>query len=86
MNLTFREKEILYLIAMEKTNQEIANLLFLSPETIRTHRKNILIKLEAINTAGMIRRAFEERLLKIPLHQKVLTFQSGLEVLKGVAR
>ena len=86
MNLTFREKEILHLIAMEKTNQEIAKALYLSLETIRTHRKNILLKLQAINTAGMIRRAFEERLLKIPLDLTTTTFHSKFERHKGVSR
>lgn len=85
MKLTFREEEILHLIAMEKTNQEIAEVLYLSLETIRTHRKNILFKLNAINTAGMIRRAFEERLLKIPIDQNVFTFQSKMVRLKGTA-
>jgi DNA-binding CsgD family transcriptional regulator len=86
MSLTCREKEILYLIAMEKTTQEIAEVLCLSRETIRTHRKNILLKLEAINTAGMVRRAFEERLLQVPLDPHPIAFQANFERLKGTAK
>lgn len=83
MNLSDRELEVLQLIAREKTNQEIARKLYLSLETVRTHRKNILFKLDAINTAGMIRRAFEERLLKILLDHHVIPFQSNMVPLKG---
>ncbi|MCB0685288.1 MAG: helix-turn-helix transcriptional regulator [Saprospiraceae bacterium] len=67
MVLSEREKQILYLISMEMTNEEIAQDLFLSRETIRSHRKNIMVKLKAINTAGMIRRAYENGILKISI-------------------
>lgn len=65
MMLSNREKEILFLISMELTNEEIAHDLFLSLETIRSHRKNIMVKLNAINTAGMIRKAYEQGILQI---------------------
>lgn len=57
-----REFEILQLIAFENTINEIATKLFISPHTVITHRKNLMEKLEVKNTAGMIRRAFEEGL------------------------
>jgi DNA-binding CsgD family transcriptional regulator len=44
---------------MEKTTSEIGELLYIAPDTIKTHRKNIMSKLGAINMAGMVRRAFE---------------------------
>ena len=44
-NLTRREKEILALIAAGKTNQEIANLLYIAPGTVRVHVHTILHKL-----------------------------------------
>jgi len=62
---TKREKEILDLIAHELTTKEIARQLFISSETVQTHRKNLLIKLKAKNTAGLVRRAFETRLLVV---------------------
>lgn len=55
--LTRREKEILILIAEGKTNNEIAEKLFVSPYTVDTHRKNLLIKFEVGNTAQLIKLA-----------------------------
>lgn len=56
--LTRREKEVLQLIVEEHTNPEIAAKLFLSPFTIESHRTNILHKLGAKNTAGIVKMAF----------------------------
>lgn len=61
--LSAREIQVLYLIAFEHTNSEIADKLFLSKGTIATYRNNILSKLQTKNTAGMVRRAFEVGLL-----------------------
>jgi DNA-binding NarL/FixJ family response regulator len=55
--LTRREKEILELIASGMTNNEIGVKLFISPSTVDTHRKNLLAKFEAKNTASLIRIA-----------------------------
>jgi DNA-binding NarL/FixJ family response regulator len=55
--LTRREKEVLELIAEGMTNHEIAAQLFISTGTVDTHRKNLLAKLEAKNTAALIRIA-----------------------------
>ncbi len=60
-----RESEILDLISKEFTINEIAKLLFLSPHTIVTHRKNMMRKLDVKNAAGMIRKAFELGLLSV---------------------
>ena len=57
--LTKREKEVVKLICMDCTTQEIATALFLSPQTIDTHRKNILHKLGLRNSAGLVRYAKE---------------------------
>jgi len=54
-----REKQVLDLIVHENTSKEIAHQLFISIETVQSHRKNIMQKLDARNTAGMVRRAFE---------------------------
>lgn len=45
-SLTNREKEILLLIAEGKTNQEIADELFIALKTVKVHVSNILSKLE----------------------------------------
>jgi two-component system nitrate/nitrite response regulator NarL len=61
--LTRREHEILGLIAQGLTSQAIANQLFLSPLTVETHRRNLLAKFEAGNTAALIRLATQHGLL-----------------------
>ncbi|HWR33655.1 MAG TPA: response regulator transcription factor [Chitinophagaceae bacterium] len=52
--LTRREKEVLELIAAGMTNNEIGEKLFISSTTVDTHRKNLLAKFEAKNTASLI--------------------------------
>ncbi len=61
--LTRREKEILRLIAEGMTNNEIAEKIFVSPYTVDTHRKNLLSKFEVNNTAMLIRKASDYRML-----------------------
>lgn len=61
--ITDRELEVLECIAHGLTNQEISEKLFLSQHTIESHRKNILAKLEAKNTADLIRIAIEKGLI-----------------------
>jgi DNA-binding NarL/FixJ family response regulator len=55
--ITRREKEVLLLISEGLTNHEIAEKLFVSTTTVDTHRKNLLAKFEAKNTASLIRLA-----------------------------
>lgn len=62
--LTRREKEILQLITEEFTNQEIAEKLFISPHTVDNHRISLLHKLQAKNTAGLVRKAIENGLVR----------------------
>jgi|GEM_PF-1070981 len=61
--LTLREREMLRLISDGLTNSEIADKLFLSPETIKGYRKNLLLKLGAKNTALLVKMAIEQRLI-----------------------
>ncbi len=58
--VTEREIEVLKLIADGLTNAEIAEKLFLSPLTVDRHRKNIIIKLNAKNTASLINIAIHK--------------------------
>lgn len=55
--LTRRETEVLQLIANGLTNAEMAAQLFVSPTTIDTHRKHLLEKFNAKNTAILIKTA-----------------------------
>ena len=52
--LTERELEVLKLICSENTNQEIADKLFISKRTVEGHRQNIMDKIGAKNTVGLI--------------------------------
>jgi DNA-binding NarL/FixJ family response regulator len=55
--LTRREKEVLQLVVGEYSNQEIADKLFLSLRTVENHRYNLLQKLNAKNTVGLVKMA-----------------------------
>ena len=62
-DISEREMEVLKLISEELTTNEIAEQLFISNNTVETHRRNLLEKIGARNSAGLIRRAFESGLL-----------------------
>jgi two-component system response regulator NreC len=62
--LTDREREVLQLIAEGKTNKEIAVALSLSVNTVETHRKHLMEKLDLHNTAELVRFAIRERLVQ----------------------
>jgi DNA-binding NarL/FixJ family response regulator len=62
--LSPREKEIIQLIAQEYTTEQIAERLFISKNTIDTHRKNIFYKLDVKNIAGLVKKAFYLGILK----------------------
>lgn len=63
--LTRREKEVIELIAEGMTNNEIAGKLFISTTTVDTHRKNLLTKLSAKNTAELIKLAFYHKIISV---------------------
>ncbi|HPT13881.1 MAG TPA: response regulator transcription factor [Bacteroidales bacterium] len=55
--VTRREAEVLKLIADGFTNLEISEKLFISPLTVDSHRKNLLLKFNAKNTASLVKEA-----------------------------
>lgn len=63
-NLTKREKQVMFLIADELTNQQIANRLHISKRTVEGHRKNILKKLKLKNTAALIKYLIKNSMVK----------------------
>jgi DNA-binding NarL/FixJ family response regulator len=54
VELTQRETEVLKLVCLENTNQEIADHLFVSVRTVEGHRNNLLLKTGCKNTAGLV--------------------------------
>lgn len=60
--LTKRERQVLKLIVLEYTTDEIATQLFISPYTVETHRAHLLQKLGVRNTAGIVREAMQQEL------------------------
>lgn len=62
--ITRREKEVLRLIVQEFTTQEIGEKLFISLKTVESHRSSLLAKVNARNTAGLVRIAIENKLME----------------------
>jgi len=61
--LSVREKEILKYIAEGHTTREIAGLICRNEETVRTHRRTLLIKLDAKNTPSAVKKGIEKKLI-----------------------
>jgi two-component system, NarL family, response regulator NreC len=62
--LSDREREVLRLLALGHTNQEIAKLLYISVRTAETHRAHIMQKLRLSSRAELVRYALAEGLLE----------------------
>jgi two-component system, NarL family, nitrate/nitrite response regulator NarL len=62
-HLTAREIEILKLIEAEFNNKKIADKLFLSERTVETHRKNIFRKTNTSSVIGLVKYAYEHKLI-----------------------
>ncbi len=65
LNLTMRETEVLRLISLGKTANEISDELIISPKTVNQHRYNIKKKLKIRSTAGFVRIAIQNNLIDI---------------------
>lgn len=61
--LSEREREVLRLLALGHTNQEIAKLLYISVRTAETHRAHVMQKLRLGSRAELVRYALSEGLL-----------------------
>ena len=62
--LSPREREILKLIADGNSNVQIASILFISDQTVKTHRANIMKKLDIHNLAELIKFAMKDGLIE----------------------
>ena len=61
--LTQREREVLRLLADGQSNEEIGKQLFISPETVRTHVRKAMDKLEADTRTEAVAKALRQRLI-----------------------
>jgi two-component system response regulator NreC len=62
--LSDREREVMRLLALGHTNQEIAKMLYISVRTAETHRAHIMQKLRLSTRAELVRRAIDQGLLE----------------------
>jgi DNA-binding NarL/FixJ family response regulator len=62
--LTKREREILKLVSEGKKNREIASLLFISDQTVKVHRRNIMKKLNVGSVTELVRYAMKHGLIE----------------------
>ena len=62
--LSEREREVLRLLALGHTNQEIAKMLYISVRTAETHRAHIMQKLRLTTRAELVRYALQQGLLE----------------------
>jgi two-component system, NarL family, response regulator NreC len=62
--LSDREREVLRLLALGHTNQEIAQMLYISVRTAETHRAHIMQKLGLSSRAELVRHALDEGLIE----------------------
>jgi len=62
-HITNREIEIIRLIEKEYNNKQIAEALFISERTVETHRKNIFRKTNTNSVIGLVKYAYEHKLI-----------------------
>lgn len=62
--LTEREREVLQLLAEGKSNKEVSSVLGVSPNTIDTHRTNLMQKLGLHNTAELVLYAVRKKIIQ----------------------
>lgn len=63
-NITSRELEILNFICQEKSGKDISEILSISPNTVETHRKNLMKKLKVKSSVGLVLFATKHHLIK----------------------
>lgn len=61
--LSAREKQVLKLIAEGETNHAIARIMDISVKTVEKHRTNLMTKLNAHDTAALVRMALKHKLI-----------------------
>lgn len=72
VSLTHSEQEVLWLIACDKTNEQIARETSRAAETVKTHVRHILIKLNARGRSHAVLRGFEEGYISLAVDSDTL--------------
>jgi len=70
--ITTREFQVLQLLSHDYTSRELAQKLFISVETVNSHRKNLNQKLGVKTTGGLIGKSFELGLLSTEKEDKII--------------
>ena len=65
-SLSEREIDVLKLIISGKNNKQVAGKLFISPNTVLTHRRNLMKKLKVNNTAQLITKSLRYKIISMP--------------------
>jgi len=65
MQISRRELQVLTLISKGQSNKKIGAELGISYNTVQTHRRRLILKLDAQNSADLIRIAFERNILTV---------------------
>jgi len=63
--LSERERDVINMLSRGESNADIAAALFISPRTVDTHRRNLILKLNVKNTAGLVRYAIKHELVNL---------------------
>jgi len=64
-NISNRENEILELVCKGKSNEEIADTLFISKRTVENHKTNLIHKTETGNTVNLVIYAFKNKIVEL---------------------
>lgn len=70
--ITYREKEIFKYLSIGDSAKMIADKLHISENTVITHRKNLIHKLQVKNSAELIKKGFEIDILNLPTNSNSL--------------
>jgi len=62
---TSREKQILHYICKGLNNEQIADLIYLSPKTVEKHKSSLFQKTETFNTVNLVIYAFKNQLISL---------------------
>lgn len=66
--VTPREREIIQEVSYGMSTSEISEKLYISEFTVKTHRKNIMQKMEVKNMAHLVRKSYEMGLIGIQIN------------------